>query len=507
MLKSHWRMISRFARIGDNLLIVAAFYLTYYFRDFVLELLTGSPLVVSEQFPVLGALEDYFIVLGIALPLYNAALSILGAYRSMRFSSFKSILRITFFSSGVAFLSTGFLLYLLKLDISRSFVAIFCILSGLLLFTERMGVLALLRFFRKQGKNYRNILIVGTGDQAVRLYKEIAKQPMLGVKVVGFADPNPANGGEQIVDGVPRVEQNGSTLKLLSSEHGSELLPAPVVATTDTFEKTLKQKAIDEVLLTNVSKHFAEIEELALIASEEGVRVTLVADLFSLEIFKSELSYFGNIPLIHYDAAPVDTGWLLVKRWMDVAIASALLILTSPVLLTIAVLVKLESPGPVLFKQRRVGLNGRKFVLLKFRSMVKGAERQLKSLKKQNEMTGPVFKMRDDPRVTKVGRFLRRYSLDELPQLINVIKGDMSIVGPRPPLPSEVSRYGRKQRRRLSMRPGLTCIWQVSGRNEIPDFEEWAKLDLEYIDNWSIAKDIVLMIKTVPAVLSGSGAR
>jgi lipopolysaccharide/colanic/teichoic acid biosynthesis glycosyltransferase len=184
-----------------------------------------------------------------------------------------------------------------------------------------------------------------------------------------------------------------------------------------------------------------------------------------------------------------------------------LIFLLSPVFLLIALLVKLSSPGPVFFSQRRIGLNGRIFRMYKFRSMYLGAEEELERLRSANEMSGPVFKMRNDPRVTAIGKVLRRFSLDELPQLWNVLRGDMSLVGPRPPVPGEVSEYERHSRRRLSMRPGLTCTWQVSGRNEIADFASWVELDLEYIDNWSLGRDFVLLFRTIPAVLFGTGAR
>lgn len=198
---------------------------------------------------------------------------------------------------------------------------------------------------------------------------------------------------------------------------------------------------------------------------------------------------------------------LFIKRILDFIVSGILLLVLLPALFFIAILIKLDSRGPVFFTQRRVGLNGRMFTLLKFRSMVINAEELLEKLRERNEMQGPVFKIANDPRITRVGGFLRKYSLDELPQLWNVLKGDMSLVGPRPPLPEEVSHYKRKQRKRLSMRPGLTCIWQVSGRNEIPDFEEWARLDLEYINTWSLKQDFVLLLKTIPAVMLGTGAR
>jgi len=195
-----------------------------------------------------------------------------------------------------------------------------------------------------------------------------------------------------------------------------------------------------------------------------------------------------------------------LKRLMDILTAFAGLLVSVPLMVIIAVLIKLESKGPVLFRQTRAGLNGRRFVLLKFRSMVDDAEHQRAALEVLNEMSGPVFKLTRDPRVTRVGAFLRRTSLDELPQLWNVLKGDMSLVGPRPPLPSEVKRYERWQRRRLSMKPGLTCLWQTSGRNEV-DFDEWMRLDMEYIDTWSLTKDVKIILKTIPAVLFARGAK
>lgn len=181
------------------------------------------------------------------------------------------------------------------------------------------------------------------------------------------------------------------------------------------------------------------------------------------------------------------------------------LVALSPLLLTAAAAVKLTSRGPVLFRQQRVGMHGRVFSMLKFRSMVVDAEARKAALVAQNERGGPVFKMKRDPRVTAVGRFIRKYSIDELPQLVNVLRGDMSIVGPRPPIPSEVARYDAWQRRRLSVRPGLTCVWQVSGRDRI-GFTEWMLLDLRYIDHWSLAGDLSLIARTVPVVITGRGA-
>jgi exopolysaccharide biosynthesis polyprenyl glycosylphosphotransferase len=503
LLKTHWRIVSILERFADNVLIVACFFGTYYLRDPLLSAANSYAVPFPQELKSLGVIEDYLIVLGIALPLYNAFISLLGGYRSMRFSSWFSLLRMSVLASGLVFLCEGSFLYLLKIDLSRSFVGIFCISSGVVLFLERISVLGFLRFLRLRGRNYRNLLVVGTGAQARKIYLEVLKQPELGVRVVGFVDVS-SKGVSSKGGGTSSNEQDNSC-DGLSAVYD---LPARVIADTDGFESALKKFAVDEVLFTDVIASFSIIHELAQIATEEGVQVTIAADLFSLEIFQSDTSYFGTIPFIHFHPSPggSDSPALLVKRLIDVTVSSVLVVLLSPLMLIVAFGIRLQSPGPVFFRQKRVGKNGRLFILLKFRSMVQDAERKLDSLRDKNEMSGPVFKIKNDPRVTPFGRFLRRYSIDELPQLFNVLKGDMSLVGPRPPLPEEVSMYMRKQRKRLSMRPGLTCTWQVSGRNEIPDFEYWANLDLEYINTWSLWKDFKLLLRTIPAVLSGSGA-
>jgi exopolysaccharide biosynthesis polyprenyl glycosylphosphotransferase len=215
---------------------------------------------------------------------------------------------------------------------------------------------------------------------------------------------------------------------------------------------------------------------------------------------------FEGTPMLTLESTPSDPIPLALKRALDVAGALVGLVLLSPVFLAAALAVRLSSPGPVLYRQDRVGLNGRVFKILKFRSMYADADRRLAELRAHNEMDGPVFKMANDPRMTPVGRWLRRYSLDELPQLWNVLVGEMSLVGPRPPIPDEVQAYERWQRRRLSMKSGITCLWQVEGRNDI-DFETWMKLDMEYIDNWSLALDMKILLKTIPVVLLARGAR
>jgi exopolysaccharide biosynthesis polyprenyl glycosylphosphotransferase len=266
---------------------------------------------------------------------------------------------------------------------------------------------------------------------------------------------------------------------------------------------------IDEVLLAPSGRRLYDLQALEpvfLALEEQGIVTRLVVNF--LPRSQSGLSFdeLGGLPLLTFSTAPHDELVLFVRRSIELVLASALLVILSPLLLLIAVLIKLDSPGPVLFRQLRCGLHGRPFTFLKFRSMRVDAEALKKQLAPYNEMDGPAFKMTNDPRVTPLGRFLRRTSLDELPQLWNIIRGDMSIVGPRPAVLEEVRQYEPWQRRRLSMKPGLTCLWQVNGRNELT-FDEWMRLDLEYIDNWSLWLDVKIAFKTIPAVLLGRGAR
>jgi exopolysaccharide biosynthesis polyprenyl glycosylphosphotransferase len=220
-----------------------------------------------------------------------------------------------------------------------------------------------------------------------------------------------------------------------------------------------------------------------------------------------ELHEFDGFPLLSFSTTPTNEALMFVRRILDVILASFILVVFGPlVMLPAAILIRLTSSGPILFKQTRCGLNGRQFVMHKFRSMVNNAEQLRVELEGLNEMDGPVFKSSRDPRITTVGKIIRRFSIDELPQIFNVLRGDMSLVGPRPPLPAEVARYERWQRRRLSMKPGMTCLWQISGRNEV-SFDDWMKLDLTYIDNWSLMLDLKILLKTVPVVLLGRGAK
>ncbi|MCB0333709.1 MAG: sugar transferase, partial [Bdellovibrionales bacterium] len=370
-------------------------------------------------------------------------------------------------------------------------------LVGLTLTLQRALALEFLRYWRRRGKNFRNIIIAGTGHQAIEVAEHVLRRPELGIRVRGFVDLREEH--KRTPDEVHHYRER--------FRHKTGRRLGRFLEGTESLQKALKNYAIDEIIFTDIIAVMSQVEESVLICAEQGARTTIAADLFSVGMVKSEMSFFGGMPLIHFETPPGDRWELSLKRVFDFAVAFLALVVLSPFLLLIALIVKSTSPGPVLFVQKRVGQNGRLFNLYKFRSMVQDAESQLADLQEYNEMSGPVFKMDSDPRVTPFGKFLRRFSLDELPQLWNVLLGDMSLVGPRPPVPGEVGLYKPKDRRRLSMRPGLTCTWQVSGRNEISDFESWVQMDLDYIDNWSLTRDMSLLLRTIPAVIFGTGAR
>ncbi len=484
MLRQNWISVSRFARLADNLVVVLAFFLAYYGRSSLLFWDQEYGLNLPFAGEVLAPVTKYYILLIVGLPVFNLSWSAFGTYdRSRIFSSLK-LFQSFITSSVITFFGIAAVLFLLKLDLSRVVIILFCGITALSLSAGRYLMRWFLRSWKGSGRNLRNVIIVGSGDQGQKIREELLKRPELGIHFVGFAELS------EVENHTPTVRKGEKSFV------GAHEL-----------EAALQRYAVDEVIFTDVRSNFDLVESMIIICTEQGVRTSLAADLFSVGIAKSEVSYFAGTPLIHYHTPPGDMWELNLKRGLDLALSIILLIIFSPLFLLIAIGIRVMSPGPVIFKQRRVGLNGRLFSMYKFRSMKVGAESELQDLIDKNEMDGPVFKLQDDPRITNFGKFLRRFSLDELPQLFNVFRGDMSMVGPRPPVLGEVNQYARRYRRRLSMRPGLTCIWQVSGRNEIKDFDTWMKLDLEYIDNWSLLMDLKILFKTIPAVVFGYGAR
>jgi exopolysaccharide biosynthesis polyprenyl glycosylphosphotransferase len=390
----------------------------------------------------------------------------------------RTALKASVISSGIflAFIFvTGYL------ERNRTQVVMFALFGALLLVLIRLAISSLLQHYRKRGYNYQTVLIVGAGEIAHNFTDKILNNLHFGIKIIGFLD----------------WEQRPKLWRYRD---------IPCIGQLNDLPEILKRRQVDYVVFAVDKNHLNFIEESINICEEMGVSVSLLADFFHLKTAKRRIDFFFGAPMISYDSTPPMSLSIVVKAIFDRALSAIGIILALPIMVAAAVAVKWSSPGPVIFRQPRCGLNGRKFTLHKFRTMVQDAERLKKGLMRFNEIDGAAFKMKNDPRITPVGRLLRKTSIDELPQLFNILKGDMSFVGPRPPLAEEVVNYDPWQRRKLSMKPGLTCLWQISGRSNV-SFKEWMKLDLEYIDNWSLRKDAEILVKTVPAVLKGTGAR
>ncbi|MGD0675509.1 MAG: sugar transferase [Polyangiaceae bacterium] len=329
------------------------------------------------------------------------------------------------------------------------------------------------------------------------------EHPVLPVLIVGIG-PLGRHTGLEIRD----QESHRRVIGFLrfADEPIHDRLPAEVLGTAGDLDELLKKHVVNEVFIAgNSDSHRSEMQEAIRVLERFGIPFALPAAGFRFGRARPEYEKAVADGYIHYSSIRNKPIQLALKRLFDIVCSGVALAVLSPPMVVVALLVKMTSRGPILFKQVRVGQHGRTFHMLKFRSMVVNAEELKAKLMAQNEQTGPVFKISRDPRITAVGRFIRKFSIDELPQLINILRGEMSIVGPRPPVPSEVAKYEAWQRRRLSVRPGLTCVWQVSGRNQI-SFEEWMYLDMQYIDHWSLAHDFELILKTVPVVLTGRGA-
>ncbi|MDD5681456.1 MAG: sugar transferase [Candidatus Omnitrophica bacterium] len=483
MLKEKEVVIQKAMAVLDAIVLAAVFMLTFFLRrnfheyykfDFI-----PSIQVVKEMS---ASITDYLLVMVIIVPLWCLGLYLVGMYSSMRTKTIPEIARTVIKSAFVATIAFGTIVFLFKLEfISRVFFILFLANGSITILAEKSLIYFAMRAVRKRGYNLRRILIVGTGRRAVQFMSKIESHPEWGLKIVGAIDYEDVHVGKTVDDGV----------KVMGSIEG---LP-----------KILETRAIDEVVFVVPRSQLGQIENHLYTCETRGIKTTIAVDLFDLKIAKLRQTELEGIPLITFETTPTREWQLLIKRAFDLVASGFGIVILSLFFLVVAILIKLTSQGPVLYIQKRVGLNGRKFIFYKFRSMYKGSHERLSELSGKNEMTGPVFKIKDDPRITPLGKFLRKTSIDELPQLFNVFKGEMSLVGPRPLMPHEVAKYEPWQRRRLSMRPGITCIWQVSGRNKI-GFDEWMKMDLQYIDNWSLWLDIKIMFRTIPVVLFGVGA-
>jgi exopolysaccharide biosynthesis polyprenyl glycosylphosphotransferase len=478
MYREHARLFTILQFVCDVALTCLAFALAYWTRS-NLDLITPDRLMQLFN-PVLHPFPNYLWMVGLAIGWWAIVASSLGLYRlSLRRSDWEKI-RIIAESAVLMGLFLGFLSFSFKLLLSRPLTALFAVYQAGLLWLARVVVTLQGRSHRQPVPGRRNILIVGSGDKAKEMGQLIARYSDWGLKILGYIVRN----REDIVS--PGVT---------------------VLGTISDIPQIVEVNVVDEIIFVGSKpSDLDSLDEILAICKEQGIRTRVAIDLFPAKVSNVSMEFLENVPILTFSTTPDHAFSLFVKRIMDIAISVILLAILFPFMLLISILVKLTSKGPVIYRQVRCGLYGRRFVLYKFRSMREGAEDVLWEIKHLNEMDGPVFKMRNDPRVTPLGWHLRRSSIDELPQFWNVLKGDMSLVGPRAPLPEEVKEYSRWQRRRLSVKPGITCLWQVSGRNEI-DFHEWMKLDLDYIDNWSLFLDLKILLRTFPVVIFGKGAR
>ncbi len=484
MVKEKEAFLGSVAKVVDSLCIVISFvgsyFITFYIRD-IYALGEMAYAISPNLYGLFYFAQKNVIIVVSSIPIWLLLLSALGSYKDIRTRTFARESATILTAAAFATLGFGSLIFLFKLTLtSRLFIGINSGITIALLMLAKLLQNKFFDYIHSQGYNQVNILIVGTGKRARDFIKVVKNHANWGLKIVGLID-----------------DEHGM--------YGKEIEGFRVLGRLQDIPFILHRIVVDRVIFVVPRLWLNRIDDAILACEREGISTSISMDLYNLRIAKVRQTDFSGFPLLEFETFSAKQWQLFLKRTIDIVLSIILLIVFVPLILVAVISVKTSSKGPVLFSQIRSGLNGRKFQLFKFRTMIVGAEMKKRELDKMNEMEGPVFKIKKDPRITSVGRILRKFSIDEIPQLINVLKGDMSIVGPRPPLPVEVELYKMWQRRRLSLKPGLTCIWQVSGRNTI-QFEKWMEMDLEYIDHWSLWLDIKILFKTIFVVLFGYGA-
>jgi len=479
MIRLRHKLLIQMFRVFDQLVLVFTALGIIYFRPEIV--MQGGTHILEATLRIEDAFGMLFLAIG-----WIGIFDYFIRYKSDRLVALNTQLKSLLKASS---LSTFWLMIISAVFTVKSFnllnVVIFFVIVSAIGIVSRLFLRVLLLSARRSGYNYRYLLVVGANDRACHIVDQIEERPELGYKIVGFVAES-----REAEDSWP--------------ERGRPDWRIP--GRLENLHDILKQERVDEIIVClPMDARFSDIALIVRSARDLGIVVRLMPDFADGTLLK-------NMHVEEFEDEYVVTLFrekllmqLLLKRMIDAALSIIVLILLAPVMLTVAVLIKLTSPGPVLFVQKRVGMNQRQFRLYKFRSMVQDAEERKHSLQHLNERDGPVFKIEKDPRITRIGRFIRKTSIDELPQLFNVLSGEMSLVGPRPPLPEEVKRYEWLFRKRLSVKPGITCIWQISGRNEV-SFDQWMKMDHEYIENWSLWLDLKILFKTIPAVLAVRGA-
>lgn len=494
MLKENEYILGKLNVALDWLVAALALLIVHFLRNYIL-----GPFIVPEVFRFRSLLTDYWWLAFFLPTITVMVLGYYGHYRTMRTRPWNHLLGAHLLATTSAGLAAAVLSFALtprgggggvfgiftQEFVSRGVLLLFVPVCTVLLQIKEAAMRFYLQRLRGIGLNVQNLLLVGDLDAAGRFMEVLRRHPRWGYRVVGLISN----------------EDN-------AAEAATESVQIPVLGRYNDLFSCLENHVVDDVVFLGTTDTLETLAPLMRGCEEIGVRSRLPLLFMTNRIARASLDTFDNVPVVSFNPVREFGAALFIKYTLDRVAALILLIVLSPLFLVVVLAIKFTSSSwkhPAFYGQTRCGLHGRQFTLWKFRSMIPDAEQRKGDLESRNEMTGPVFKIKDDPRITAVGKWLRRTSLDELPQLWNVLRGEMSLVGPRPPLPEEVQRYDRWQRRRLSMKPGMTCIWQVSGRNRLT-FEEWMAMDLEYIDNWSLQLDIRILARTIYVVITGYGA-
>lgn len=470
--------------ICDALIVLLAFIASYFVSDVVRDALRLGKMAYAVE-PSWNGMISFsrknLTWVALILPIWLGLLIKFGMYNDFRTRSYRKTVVIIMKVGILSFFALSSIIFIQKYQLtSRFYIGSFTIISMILLLIGKRILSIILALIHKRGYSQINLLIVGTGRRAREFIRAIKENNNWGLHIIGLIDDEYGMFGKKI-----------EGYRVLG-----RLQDIPAI---------IRWKIIDRVIFVVPRLWLNRLDGVILACEREGIATSISMDLYDLRIATIRQTDFNGFPLLEFETFSAKEWQLFIKRAFDVVVSIAAIILASPIFLITALIIKITSPGPTFFTQTRSGVKGRKFTLFKFRSMHVNAEMKKRELEKANEMDGPVFKILRDPRITKFGRFIRKFSIDELPQLLNVLKGDMSIVGPRPPLPIEVELYQLWQRRRLSLKPGLTCIWQVSGRNKI-SFNKWMEMDLKYIDEWSLWLDFKIFLKTFFVVIFGYGA-
>lgn len=482
MIRERETVIRRSVLLMDGVLVSLAYVLSYFLRQHLdrfslLNFLTPFETVHRSS----GLFSDHLVFLFFISPFWCLMLYLNGMYEPLRTRAFWKTLWIIIKSAFFTYLAFAMFVFLFKLGfMSRLFFVFFAMLSFAFILAEKTMIYFIMHSVRRRGRNQRRLLIVGTGRRAANFIHKIRAHPEWGLDILGAIDDEPGRSVES-VDGVK------------------------IIGNLKDIPEIFHNNAIDEVIFVVPRLRLHYIENSIYDCEIEGVKVTIAVDLFDLKLAKAYQTELDGMPLLTFKTTIPSEWQLFMKRVIDIVISGICIFIFSPFLLIISILIKLTSRGPVLYKQERIGLSGRRFIMHKFRTMYVRAQAKLSQVDIYKEIYEPRWKKTKLQYVTPIGRILRKFSLDEFPQLFNVFCGHMSLVGPRPTLPREVKQYEAWHRRRFSMRPGLTCLWQVNGRREIK-FNEWMQMDLEYLDNWSLWLDFKILVKTIPAILFGSGA-